>query len=158
MKTFMHSTAIVHEGANLAEHGIRIWHWTHVCCYAIIGHHTSIGQNVYIGPGVRIGHECKIQNNVYIPEGVTIHSNAFIGPAVTFTNVKHPHANGLNIHGQFEKTLVRSGCSIGAGSTILPGITLDRGCTIGAGSVVTKDIPELALAYGNPARVVEIGP
>src|SRR6266702_3010693 len=116
-----------------------------------IGKNTKIDSYVYIEEGVTIGDNCKIRPFVFIPTGVVIENDVFIAPNVTFTNDKHPRA-----HGEWTllNTRVKKHASIGAGSTINPGVSIGRNALIGAGSVVTKDIPENAIAVGIPARVV----
>jgi len=116
-----------------------------------IGKNTKIDSYVYIEEGVTIGDNCKIRPFVFIPTGVVIENDVFIAPNVTFTNDKHPRA-----HGKWSllNTRVKSFASIGAGSTINPGVKIAENALIGAGSVVTKDIPENAIAVGIPARVI----
>lgn len=113
-----------------------------------IGEGSVIHSHVWIGDNVIIGKNVKIQAFAFIPEGVKIEDNAFIGPRVTFTNDKYPPS-----HGKWSETLVKASASIGAGVTVLPGITIGSASRIGAGSVVTKSIPSNAIAYGNPAKV-----
>ena len=146
-----HPTAIIDNA--LVGDGTKIWQWTHICDGASIGKYCTIGQNVYIGPKVRIGNNCKIQNNVFIPEGVKIESDVFIGPSVTFTNVKNPRAV-ISRKDDFKSTVVGLGASIGAGSTVLCDVVIGQYTMIGAGSVVTKNISDFEVAFGNPAVVV----
>ncbi len=116
-----------------------------------IGKNTKIDSYVYIEEGVTIGDNCKIRPFVFIPTGVVIEDNVFVAPNVTFTNDKHPRA-----HGDWTRlnTRVKKHASIGAGSTINPGVQIGENALIGAGSVVTKNIPDNAIAVGIPARVV----
>jgi UDP-2-acetamido-3-amino-2,3-dideoxy-glucuronate N-acetyltransferase len=116
-----------------------------------IGRNTKIDSYVYIEEGVTIGDNCKIRPFVFIPTGVVIEDNVFIAPNVTFTNDKHPRA-----HGEWTllNTRVKKFASIGAGSTINPGVQIGENALIGAGSVVTKDIPDNAVAVGIPAKVI----
>ena len=116
-----------------------------------IGKNTKVDSYVYIEEGVTIGDDCKIRPFVFIPTGVTIEDDVFIAPNVTFTNDKHPRS-----HGEWKllQTRVKSHASIGAGTTIIPGVTIGENALIGAGSVVTKDIPDNAIAVGTPARIV----
>jgi len=128
-----------------------------------IGGNCKIGGFVYIEENVKIGNSCKIRPFVFIPTGVTIEDGAFIGPGVTFVNDKYPRA--INLDGSLKseedwelvETLIKRGTSIGAGATILCGITIGEFAVIGAGAVVTKDIPDRAVAVGNPARVIKEG-
>ena len=146
-----HPTAII-DNASIGKN-TKIWHFSHICDGANIGENCTIGQNVFIGEGVKMGRGCKIQNNAFIPEGVEIESDVFIGPSVTFTNIINPRAF-ISRKAEFKKTIIRTCASIGANATILPGITIGRYAMIGAGAVVTKDIGEFQVAFGNPAKVV----
>ena len=118
-----------------------------------IGKNTKVDAFVYVEEGVTIGDNCKIRPFVFIPTGVTIEDHVFIGPSVTFTNDKYPKA-----HGEWKllETRVKSFASIGARSVINPGVTIGEHALVGAGSVVTRDVPDHAVAFGNPARVVSV--
>ena len=116
-----------------------------------IGRNTKIDSYVYIEEGVKIGDNCKIRPFVFIPTGVVIENNVFIGPNVTFTNDKYPKSHG---EWTLVRTRVKKDASIGAGTTIIPGVTIGRNALIGAGSTVTKNVPDNSIAVGSPARVV----
>jgi UDP-2-acetamido-3-amino-2,3-dideoxy-glucuronate N-acetyltransferase len=124
-----------------------------------IGDESRIGPFVEIQKGVRIGPRCKISSHTFICEGVTIEEGVFIGHGVMFTNDRHPQAvdaSGVLLgpaDWKLEPTLVKSRASIGSGAVILPAVTIGARAVIGSGSVVTRDVPEGAVAYGNPARV-----
>src|SRR2546426_10853213 len=120
-----------------------------------IGNNTKIDSYVYIEEGVKIGDSCKIRSFVFIPTGVVIEDNVFIAPNVTFTNDKHPRAQG-----EWTRldTRVKQFASIGAGTTINPGVRIGKNALIGSGSVVTKNIPDNAIAIGVPAKVVGYRP
>jgi len=151
MSFFVHETSIVDSGAIIGEN-TKIWHFSHICSTAKIGRNVIIGQNCYIDNGVTIGDYCKIQNNVSIYNGVTIKDKVFIGPSVVFTNDLYPRAQHQFNKWEITKTLIDSGASIGANSTIVCGVTLNSNCLVGAGSVVTKNVAEDILVYGNPAK------
>jgi len=120
-----------------------------------IGKNTKIDAFVYMEEGVTIGDNCKIRPFVFIPTGVVIEDDVFIAPNVTFTNDKHPRAHG---DWTLLRTRVKRFASIGAGSTINPGVKIGKNALIGTGSVVTKDIPDNAIAVGIPARVIGYRP
>ena len=114
-----------------------------------IGKNSKIDAFVYVEEGVVIGDNCNIRPFVFIPSHVTIEDDVFIGPNVTFTNDKHPRAQG---DWKPLPTLIKKGASIGANSVILPGVTVGEEALIGAGSVVTKNVPSKTIVTGNPAR------
>ena len=147
---FIHESSYVDDGAVIGA-GTKIWHFSHVQSGAIIGKDCSLGQNVNIGPGVRIGNGVRIQNNVSVYEGVEIEDNVFCGPSCVFTNVLSPRAH-FPAHGEYTRTLVREGASLGANSTIVCGHTVGRSALVAAGAVVTCDVPDYALMAGVPAR------
>ncbi|MBO4300283.1 MAG: N-acetyltransferase [Desulfovibrio sp.] len=118
---------------------------------SIIGPNCSIGQNVVIGPNVTIGKGCKIQNNVSVYQGVTLDENVFCGPSMVFTNVWTPRAH-IRKMDQARPTWIKRGATLGANCTIICGVTVGRYAFVGAGAVVTHDVPDYALIYGNPAR------
>ncbi len=149
---FVHESSYVDEPSQIGE-GTSIWHFCHVLKETQIGKQCKIGQNVVMGPRVTIGNNVKIQNNVSVYPGVILEDDVFCGPSMVFTNVMTPRSPiSRNTDADFKKTLVRQGASIGANSTIVCGITIGRYAFIGAGAVVTRDIPDYALVYGNPAR------
>lgn len=73
----------------------------------------------------------------------------FIGPGVTFTNVKYPNARQDQ---EYEQTIIEDNVTIGANATILPSVRVGFGAMIGAGAVVTKDVRKFQTVKGNPAR------
>ena len=152
MNYFVHESSYIDDGVQIGE-GTKVWHFCHIQSGAKIGKNCSIGQNVNIGPNVIIGDNVKIQNNVSVYEGVTIEDDVFLGPSCVFTNDLTPRAKFPKGKEKYIKTLIGKGASIGANATIICGNTIGQNAMIGAGSVVTKDIPDSALAYGNPAIV-----
>lgn len=112
-----------------------------------------IGQGVFVGPGVIVGPRSRIQNFANLPAGVVLEEDVFIGPNVTFTNIKYPRAFRPQ-RDRFCSTRVRKGASIGASATILPGAHIGAFAMVGAGSVVTSPAPAYGLLRGVPARRV----
>jgi UDP-2-acetamido-3-amino-2,3-dideoxy-glucuronate N-acetyltransferase len=151
MTATVHPTAIIDEGASIGR-GTRIWHFSHVMAGARIGENCVLGQNVFIGKNVRIGRGVKIQNNVSVYEGVEIDDYVFCGPSMVFTNVINPRSE-VERKDEFRPTRVGKGASLGANCTIVCGTAIGRYALLGAGAVVTRDVPDYALAVGVPARV-----
>jgi UDP-2-acetamido-3-amino-2,3-dideoxy-glucuronate N-acetyltransferase len=147
---FVHESSYVDEPCEIGA-GTKIWHFSHVMKNCRIGERCNIGQNVVISPDVIIGSNVKIQNNVSVYTGCILEDDVFCGPSMVFTNVVNPRSHVVR-KDEYRQTLVRRGASIGANATVVCGITIGRYAFIGAGSVVTRDIPDYALVYGNPAR------
>jgi UDP-2-acetamido-3-amino-2,3-dideoxy-glucuronate N-acetyltransferase len=150
-KYFAHETAVVDQPCEIGA-GTRIWHFSHIMKDCVIGERCNLGQNVVVSPGCRIGSGCKIQNNVSVYTGVELEDEVFCGPSMVFTNVFNPRAF-IERKAEYRRTLVRRGASIGANATIVCGVTVGTYALIGAGAVVVRDIPDYAIAHGNPARV-----
>ena len=147
---YVHPSSIIDEGAEIGP-GTNIWHFCHIMSTARIGANCTIGQNVFIAADVIIGSNVKIQNNVSLYTGVVVEDDVFLGPSVVLTNVINPRSH-VSRKDEYKSTLIRRGASLGANATILCGATLGEYSFVGAGSIVTSDVPDYALVYGNPAR------
>lgn len=125
-----------------------------------VGDETKIGAFVEIQKHAKVGRRCKISSHTFICEGVTIEDHVFVGHGVTFTNDRLPRATTKDGKLQtsedwtVERTLVRTGASIGSGATILSNLVIGECAIVGAGSVVTRDVPDRSIVAGNPARVL----
>ena len=149
---FAHETAVIDEGCQIGK-GTKIWHFSHIMPNCKIGNKCNIGQNVVISPEVVLGNNVKVQNNVSIYTGVTCADDVFLGPSMVFTNVTNPRS-AVNRRGQYAKTHVGRGATIGANATIVCGHDIGDYAFIGAGAVVTKNVPAYALLVGNPAKQI----
>jgi len=155
---FIHPTADVSSRATIGA-GTRIWHQAQVREGAVVGRNGVLSKGVYVDRDVHLGDNVKAQNGVSIFHGVTLEDGVFCGPHCVFTNDLRPRA--INSDGSLKAsddwtlgtTLVRTGASIGAHATIVCGVSIGRWAMVGAGAVVTRDVPDYGLVYGNPARL-----
>jgi len=154
----IHPTAEISEDSSIGDNTF-IWHHVHIREGVVLGSNCVISKGVYLDAGVKVGNNVKIQNYVSVYHGVVIEDGVFVGPHVCFTNDKLPRAvnpdESVKSGDDWEasKTLLKAGCSIGANSTILTGVTIGKWALIGSGSVVTKNVPDFGLVIGNPARL-----
>jgi UDP-2-acetamido-3-amino-2,3-dideoxy-glucuronate N-acetyltransferase len=149
---YLHPSAVVDDGCKIGA-GTKVWHFCHIMTGASIGSGCSLGQNVMVASGVILGNNVKVQNNVSIYEGVTCEDDVFLGPSMVFTNILNPRS-AIVRRGQYLKTVVHKGATIGANATIVCGHNIGEYAFIGAGSVVTKHIKPYALVVGNPAKQI----
>jgi UDP-2-acetamido-3-amino-2,3-dideoxy-glucuronate N-acetyltransferase len=147
-----HPTAVIDKGAEIGL-GTKIWHFCHILPGAKIGPHCNLGQNVVVSPGVTLGKNVNVQNNVSLYTGVICEDDVFLGPSMVFTNVINPRS-AVNRRGDYQKTILRKGATVGANATIVCGTELGEYSFVGAGAVVTKDVKPFALVVGNPARQI----
>src|SRR3954469_7172832 len=116
---FVHPTSVIDEGSKIGK-GSYIWHFSHVMSNCVIGENCNLGQNVVISPEVVLGNNVKVQNNVSIYTGVVCEDDVFLGPSIVFTNINNPRSAIIR-RGQYLKTIVKKGVSIGANATIICG-------------------------------------
>jgi UDP-2-acetamido-3-amino-2,3-dideoxy-glucuronate N-acetyltransferase len=147
---FIHPTSDVSPQAQIGR-GARIWHHCTVHAGAVIGENCLLSQNVYMEGEARLGDNVKVKNNVVLYDKVIVESDVFLGPCVVFTNVVNPRSFWPR-KDEFKATLVKRGATIGANAVVVCGNTVGRYAMVGAGSVVTRDVADFVLAYGNPAR------
>ena len=127
-----------------------VWQFCVVLPDATIGENSNICSHCLIENEAIVGNNCTIKSGVQLWDGIIIEDNVFIGANVTFTNDRYPRSK--NKDWVLLKTIVHKGATIGAGSTILPGIEIGENAMIGAGSVVTKSVPAGEVWVGNPAK------
>lgn len=130
-----------------------IWQYCVILPEAVIGENCNICSHCFIENDVKIGNNVTVKCGVQIWDGIELEDNVMVGSNVTFTNDLYPRSK--NKDWKKLRTLVRKGATIGAGSTLLPGITIGQNAMIGAGSVVTKDVPAGEIWVGNPAHFLK---
>jgi len=140
--------------------GTSIWAFVHVMNGVKIGANCVIGDHSFLETGVLVGNNVTIKNQVCLWEGIVIEDDVFIGPRVMFTNDRYPRSPRMerarpryaSRDNWLSRTVVRKGCSIGAGAVVCPGVELGRYSVIAAGAVVTRAVPAFSIVMGNPAR------
>lgn len=156
----IHPTAIIERDVTIGE-GSSVWDNVHIRFGTTLGRDCLVGEKTHIAYDVKIGDRVKINAFVYICTAVTIETGAMISAGVIFTNDRFPRATTPDLKSLRSSapdehtlpTLVREGATIGAGCVIGNDLTIGRFATIGMASVVTKSVPDFALALGHPARV-----
>ena len=146
--SFIHSLADVQ--CTQIGKGTTIWQFSVVLTGAKIGKNCNINALTLIENDVVIGNNVTIKSGVQVWDGLRIEDNVFVGPNVTFTNDFTPRSKQRPL--AFLTTTIAQNASIGANATIICGIKIGLYAMIGAGAVVTKDVPNYALVYGNPAK------
>jgi UDP-2-acetamido-3-amino-2,3-dideoxy-glucuronate N-acetyltransferase len=150
MSVFIHELADV-KSVTIGDES-NVWQFCVIFPEARIGTNCNICANVLIENDVVIGDYVTVKSGVQLWDGVRLEDKVFVGPNVTFTNDLYPRSKERPE--KFLTTTVKRGASIGANATILPGVIIGEGAIVGAGSVVTRSVPENAIVFGNPARIV----
>ena len=140
---FIHPTSLA-DTQHIGQ-STRVWAFTQIMQGAHIGSNCNIGSHCFIESGATVGNDVTIKNGSMIWEGVTLEDGVFVGPNVLFTNDRHPRSPRLaqarkrySTRAWLSPTLVRRGASIGAGATIIAGITIGEFALVGAGAVVAQ--------------------
>jgi acetyltransferase-like isoleucine patch superfamily enzyme len=144
----IHPTALV--ASKRIGEGTRIWAFVNILEGATIGRDCNICDRCFIENDVVVGDRVTVKCGVSLYDGVRLEDEVFVGPDVSFSNDPRPRSG---VHpASVPRTTVREGASLGTGAILLPGVTVGRFAMVGAGSLVTRDVPDFALAYGTPAR------
>ena len=149
---FVHPTSVVEEGAKVGKFS-KIWYFAHVAPGAVIGENCSLGQNTYVERNAIVGNACRLGNSVSIFSHVELEDFVFCAPYMVFTHISFPRA-AVNRHAVFKKTLVKTGTTLGANSTVVPDITCGVGTFLAAGATLTKSSKDWSMMIGTPARQV----
>ncbi len=147
---FVHESAYVDPGARVGKF-TSIWHYCHLEKGAVIGENCNLGQNCYIGNNAVVGNGCRLGNSVAIFSHIELGDFVFCAPFMVFTHIAFPRA-AVSRRSIFVKTVVGSGTTFGANSTIVPGIAIGAGTFVAGGATLTKDTKDWSLMVGSPAR------
>lgn len=151
MNYFKHDKALIGEGASIGK-DTRIWAFSNVQGGAVVGDNCNVCDGCFIEKGSQVGNDVTLKNNVAVFDGVIIEDSVFVGANTTFINDRFPR-NHDDREWVMEKIVLKKGSTVGAGSTIMCGVTVGEYAFIGAASLVTKDVPAYAICYGHPARI-----
>ncbi len=145
----IHPTALV-ASKDVGE-GTRIWAFVNILAGSKIGRDCNICDRCFVENDVVLGDRVTVKCGVSLYDGLVLESDVFVGPGVIFSNDPRPRS-GVHLAAH-PRTLVRQGASLGAGAILLPGIAVGRYAMVGAGALLTRDVPDFALAYGSPAQL-----
>src|ERR1700737_3317299 len=150
--SFCIPSAVVEDGATVGKY-TKVWYFSHVAPGAVIGENCSLGQNTYVERNAIVGNACRLGNSVSIFSHVELEDFVFCAPYMVFTHISFPRA-AVNRHAVFKKTLVRTGTTLGANSTVVPDVTCGVGTFLAAGSTLTRNSKDWSMMLGTPARQV----
>jgi UDP-2-acetamido-3-amino-2,3-dideoxy-glucuronate N-acetyltransferase len=131
----------------------KVWYFSQVAPGAVIGENCSLGQNTYVERNAIVGNACRLGNSVSIFSHVELEDLVFCAPYMVFAHISFPRA-AVNRHAVFRKTLVRTGTTLGANSTVVPDVTCGVGTFLAPGSTLTKSSKDWSMMVGTPARQV----
>ncbi len=113
--------------------------------------YTNFGRFITIGKNVFINHACSFLDM----GGITIEDRVLIGPKVNLVTENHPLAPANRRALVAKPIVIKCNAWIGAGATILPGVTIGENAVVAAGAVVSKDVPANTIVGGVPAKVIK---
>ncbi|MGD9784594.1 MAG: DapH/DapD/GlmU-related protein [Hyphomicrobiaceae bacterium] len=148
----VHESSFVSDGARIGQF-TSIWHFCHVEKTAVIGENCNLGQNVYVGNNAIVGNGCRLGNSVSVFSHVELGDFVFCAPFMVFTHIAFPRA-AVSRRAIFVKTRVGTGTTLGANSTVVPGIDIGAGTFLAAGATLTKSSKDWSLMIGSPARQI----
>lgn len=112
---------------------------------------TNFGKHIKLGKNVFINHACTFLDL----GGITIEDDVQIGPKVNLITENHPVDPAKRKHLDLKAILIKRNAWIGAGATILPGVTIGENSIIAAGAVVNRDVPDNSIVGGIPAKFIK---
>lgn len=113
--------------------------------------YTNFGQHIWLGKNVFINHACTFLDL----GGITLEDDVMLGPKVNLITENHPVDPARRKSLDLKSILIKRNAWIGAGATILPGVTVGENAIVAAGAVVSKDVPANTIVGGVPARFIK---
>src|SRR5436190_21895076 len=112
--------------------------------------YTDFGNNIRVGRNVFVNHACEFMNR----GGITIEDDALIGPKVNLVTINHPLDPATRRSTYCAPIVIRRGAWLGAGVSVMPGVTIGENAVVAANAVVTGDVPDNVVVGGIPARFI----
>ncbi len=113
--------------------------------------HTNFGKHIHLGKNVFINHACSFLDL----GGITIEDDVLIGPRVNLVTENHPINPAQRKSLVLDSIVIRKNAWLGAGVTVLPGVTIGENSIVAAGALVTKDVPANTIVGGVPAKIIK---
>ena len=112
--------------------------------------YSDFGKNIRVGKNVFINHACEFMDR----GGISIGDDVLIGPKVNLITLNHPLDPATRRSTSCAPILIRKGAWLGAGVSVMPGVTIGENAVVAANAVVTSDVPDNVVVGGIPARVI----
>lgn len=145
--SFIRAGSIVYTHTKIGK-SLNTGHYVVIREHTELGRHCLIGSHTVLNGYTRVGERTRINTGCALPQSMRIGKGVFVAPLVSFSDNERVLPGEGNV-----AAVVEDFVRIGIGAKILPRITIKKGALIGAGAVVTKDVPERALAFGAPAKI-----
>ncbi len=113
--------------------------------------YTDFGKNITFGKDVFINSGCHFQDQ----GGIEIGDGALIGHNVVLATINHDLNPKKNRKNHYAPIKIGAHVWIGSNATILPGVTIGNWAVVAAGAVVTKNVPDMTVVGGVPAKVIK---
>jgi len=113
-----------------------------------------IGHSVVFESNGIFGNHVTINSNSHMTQGIIVEDDVFFGPGVVTMNTRHISYGRKNVPKTYTPPIIKRASRIGAGSLILPGVTVGENALVAAGSVVTKDVQDRTIVMGIPAKII----
>ena len=144
------TSAVLYRGATIGEKVLMADQAT-VRENVTIGRGTIVGRGVTVENACTVGRYCKLESECYITAYSTLEDRVFVAPGVITSNDNFVGRTAERFK-HFKGVTIRRGGRIGAGSGLLPGVTVGEDGLVAAGSVVTRDVPARTIVMGRPAK------
>ncbi len=155
LKSLLFGTPInyIHPSVKLGK-GTKVWHYSVILQDCILGDNVNIGSNCELGKGCIIGNNVRIGSGSFLPPRTIVEDNSFIGPHVCMSDDFYPFVNNHNYKAC--PPILKKGCSLGAGVTLLPNVVIGERSLVGAGAVISRSIPNDVVIRGEPSRTIRL--